>query len=63
VAELFSLHADSLQAENSFADPVRYVPRHSAVSGVKPAFETVFQPFSISVLRIKDKNRKKVISK
>ena len=63
VADLFYLHADSLQAENSFADPVRYIPGHSTISGVKPSFETVFQPFSISVLRIKDKNRKKVIAK
>jgi len=57
--ELFTLRSDSPLAENSFDDPRKYTPVHSVVEGVKPSFDQVFPPYSISVLRIKDGHWKK----
>lgn len=62
-AELITLRSDSLQAENSFTDPIKYVPQKSIITGVKPGFEATFQPYSISVLRLKEKGNKKPVNK
>jgi alpha-L-arabinofuranosidase len=63
VATLIELRADSPEAENSFAEPVKYVPKRSDITGIKKSFATNFPPFSISVLRIKDKTWKKTTAK
>ena len=59
-ADLAVLKADSPEAENSFAHPVQYVPTHIVLQDIHPSFEIIFQPFSISVLRIKDTSWKKI---
>ena len=58
-AELFTLRSDSLTSENSFTDPVKYIPVKTMVSGVGADFNLSFPPYSISVLRIPDKKQKK----
>lgn len=57
-AELITLTADSPESENSLTEPVKYIPRSSKISGVKKSFETIFPPYSISVLRVGDKKGK-----
>ena len=63
MADLVTLAADSPQVENSFSEPTKYVPVHTGITGVKNSFEQVFQPYSISVLRIKDIAHKQVVAK
>jgi alpha-L-arabinofuranosidase len=58
-ADVITLRSDVQEAENSFADPVKYVPVRTTITGVNKSFETIFQPYSISVLRIKDKTWKR----
>jgi alpha-L-arabinofuranosidase len=57
-ARVTILRADSLRAENSFAEPKRYVPVDSLLTGVTNKFTMAFAPFSISVLRIPDRKWK-----
>jgi alpha-L-arabinofuranosidase len=52
-ADMITLSADSPEAENSLTEPTKYIPRQSKIQGVKKSFETVFPPYSISVLRVK----------
>ena len=59
VAELITLRADSPEAENSFEHPTQYIPVSTKIAGIKASFEATFQPYSITVLRIKELNRKK----
>jgi alpha-N-arabinofuranosidase len=53
--ELISLRAASPEAENSFAEPTKYVPQTQTVGGVTPYFEISFKPYSINVLRLQTK--------
>ena len=62
-ADVITLRSDVQEAENSFADPVKYVPVRTSITGVNKSFETIFQPYSISVLRIKDKTWKRTTAK
>lgn len=48
---LTTLSAPSGESENSFAHPFQYIPRYSTLSSTD---SVRFQPFSISILRIKD---------
>lgn len=57
-AELTTLHTDTPDAENSLTEPTKYMPVRSTMTGIKNSFEATFQPYSISMLRIKDANWK-----
>jgi alpha-N-arabinofuranosidase len=53
--ELISLRAASPEAENSFAEPIKYVPQTQTVGGITSFFEISFKPYSINVLRLQTK--------
>ena len=55
MVDLISLKAASPDAENSFAEPTKYIPQTQTVNGVKPFFEISFKPYSINVLRLHTK--------
>ena len=55
IADLISLQAASPDAENSFAEPIKYIPQTQTVSVVKPFFQISFKPYSINVLRLHTK--------
>ncbi|MEO6232603.1 MAG: alpha-L-arabinofuranosidase C-terminal domain-containing protein [Ferruginibacter sp.] len=55
MGELISLRAASPEAENSFAEPTKYIPQTQTVGGVTPLFEISFKPYSINVLRLHTK--------
>lgn len=48
-----TLAADSEEAENSFDMPERFVPVTDRFDGVAPAFEYIFKPLSVTILRLK----------
>lgn len=52
LALLTSLHSDSLQAENSFDTPQKYIPHSQEIKGIKKDFTIELKPYSINVLRI-----------
>lgn len=54
-ATLTVLTAGSPEAENSLAEPDKYVSRQQAVTGVSSNYTTEFGPYTISVLRIREK--------
>ncbi|MDF2192919.1 alpha-L-arabinofuranosidase C-terminal domain-containing protein [Paraflavitalea sp. CAU 1676] len=56
---LITLQAESAEAENSLAQPQKYIPVSTTLTGIQPSFTTTFKPFSISILRIKDASWKK----
>jgi alpha-L-arabinofuranosidase len=58
-AEAITLSAASLEAENSLEEPLRYVPQTKVLSGVSNQFSMEIPPYSISVLRFKDRSWKK----
>ncbi|MEI6950227.1 alpha-L-arabinofuranosidase C-terminal domain-containing protein [Paraflavisolibacter sp. H34] len=62
-ARLYTLSAESDEAENSLDEPQKYVPQQSALTGISEKYEMEFKPLSISVLRVKDKSWKGVASK
>jgi alpha-L-arabinofuranosidase len=62
-ADLIILSANSLEAENSFDEPKKYVPQKKSVEGITNNYEVEFKPLSISVLRLKDKGWKGVVVK
>ncbi|WP_301929663.1 alpha-L-arabinofuranosidase C-terminal domain-containing protein [Ferruginibacter sp.] len=55
IGELISLRADSPEAENSFAEPTKYIPQTQTVGGITSFFEISFKPYSINVLRLHTK--------
>lgn len=55
MGELISLRAESPEAENSFAEPTKYIPQTQTVGGIKSLFEINFKPYSINVLRLHTK--------
>jgi alpha-L-arabinofuranosidase len=56
--ELILLSAERPEAENSLNEPTKYIPRTSTITGIQRSFDTSFPPYSIAVLRIKDKGWK-----
>jgi len=50
-----TLSADSPDDENSFEQPRQFVPQETTVAGVAPNFNYEFKPWSITVLRLKEK--------
>ena len=62
-AELITLAADSLTAENSFEQPKKYIPQYSTVSAINNNQALEFKPYTISILRLKDKAWKGFSSK
>ncbi|HEV8287253.1 MAG TPA: alpha-L-arabinofuranosidase C-terminal domain-containing protein [Chitinophagaceae bacterium] len=62
-ADLITLTADSPTAENSLEEPKKYVPKSTKLSGIINQYEMEFKPYSISVLRIKDKSWKNTVAK
>ena len=59
-AEVFTLSASSLEAENSLDEPQKYVPAKTSLENVSSHYEMEFKPFSINVVRLKDKGWKSV---
>jgi alpha-L-arabinofuranosidase len=59
-AQLFTLTAPSLEAENSMKAPKSYVPKQTMLTDVRKDYEIKLEPYSISVLRIKNKQAKPV---
>ncbi len=55
IADLYVLSAASLDAENSFTNPLEYTPQHTQVNNVAQKFEILFKPYSINALRIHTK--------
>lgn len=51
MATAITLHADSLDADQSLDDPLRYSPVTSRVKVVSKAFEYLFKPCSFTILR------------
>ena len=60
LAEIITLRSDAPDVENSFSDPTKYVPVRSILGNIK---EVVLPPFSISVIRVKDKGWKKLVTR
>ena len=58
-AELITLSAESLEAENSLDEPKKYVPQSKTLTGISSNYEMEFKPYSISILRLSDKGWKK----
>ncbi|MEO5891334.1 MAG: alpha-L-arabinofuranosidase C-terminal domain-containing protein [Ferruginibacter sp.] len=54
-ADLSTLSAGSLYAENSFHTPTRYIPQYQRINNISTDFEMSFKPYSINVLRIHTK--------
>ena len=52
-ARVTVLTAGGLADENSIAEPRKVAPVTSSVGGVRPEFQRVFAPYSLTVLRIK----------
>ncbi|SHG71102.1 Alpha-L-arabinofuranosidase C-terminus [Chryseolinea serpens] len=50
-----TLSSGSPEDENSFAQPRQFIPQETMVNGVASNFEYEFQPWSITVLRLKEK--------
>ncbi|MEI6949030.1 alpha-L-arabinofuranosidase C-terminal domain-containing protein [Paraflavisolibacter sp. H34] len=60
-AVLSTLSAESPEAENSMAEPLKYVPRQETISGItRSGAQVELKPYSISVLRLKDPSWKGV---
>jgi alpha-L-arabinofuranosidase len=55
LAEIITLAASAATAENSFALPGQYVPVRSGINIPGNSFNYQFKPYSITVLRIKEK--------
>jgi alpha-L-arabinofuranosidase len=53
--ELTTLSAERADAENSFADPQKYIPVVTPITGIGSDFEKLFPPYSISIIKIKAK--------
>ena len=62
-ATVLTLSADSREAENSLADPQKYIPQQEKIEGWNSDRKMVFKPWSISVLRLKDKEWKATASR
>ncbi len=58
-AELITLSAASLDAENSLEEPQKYIPQQTTLTGVSANYQLELKPYSISFLRLKDKAWKK----
>jgi alpha-L-arabinofuranosidase len=58
-AQLTTLSADELKAENSFSQPKKYIPQQEKIVIGGRQFEMEWRPFSINILRIKDSGWKK----
>ena len=58
--EFIVLAADSPTAENTLAEPKKYVPVSTRLSGLTGTPVLEIKPYSISVLRLKDKTWKKM---
>jgi alpha-L-arabinofuranosidase len=54
--KIITLSAESADAENSLESPHRYVPEEQIYKAFKSAFDMVFKPWSVSILRIKETN-------
>lgn len=61
-ALLTMLRSDLPGVENSLEEPRKVIPVESTVSGVAREFPMSFPGYSISVLRIRDKNGKKAVN-
>jgi alpha-L-arabinofuranosidase len=61
-ATLITLTADSPTSENSLAEPQKSIPRSTMISGIMNKHEMEFKPYSISVLRLKDRSWKKTLA-
>jgi alpha-L-arabinofuranosidase len=62
-ASFLTLSSNTLEAENSFDAPEKYIPQQTTLSGITNNYEVEFKPYSISVLRLKDKAWKGVAKK
>lgn len=58
-AQLTILAANDLKVENSFSQPKKYIPQQENIKIAGNRFEMEWKPFSINILRIKDKGWKK----
>jgi len=54
-AEMITLASNTLEAENSFAAPKQFVPQPTILKDITANYEVEVKPYSISVLRLKDK--------
>lgn len=57
-ADLFTLSANSLEAENSLDEPMKYITQRSTLANAGQNQKLELKPFSISVLRFKSKTQK-----
>ncbi len=53
--EAVILTADSLDAANSFSNPIKVAPQFKTITGVSNNFEYVFPAYSVTILRLKTK--------
>ena len=52
-AQLYTLSASSLDAENSLEEPQKYIPQQNFITGVAQGMMFEIKPFSINIVRVK----------
>jgi alpha-L-arabinofuranosidase len=53
VAQVITLTADTPESENSFAQPVAYVPHTTTINNADTAFNWTVPPLSVNIIRLK----------